>query len=90
MSQPWVLLAAIVALGAVYVLFPIFLLTFSRFRAPRRLPCPVTGRRAAVRIDAFRAALADALAGRPRLRVGDCSLWPERSGCEQGCLTGLR
>lgn len=84
------LVTAIVGLAVVYVLVPVFLQTFRRFRSPKRLPCPVTGGRAAVRIDASRAALADVLAGRPRLRVGNCSLWPERSGCGEGCLTGLR
>lgn len=90
MTQPWTLLTAIVGLGLVYVLVPVFLQTFLRFRSPKRLACPVTGGRAAVRVDASRAAFTDALVGRPRLRVGDCSLWPERSGCAQGCLTRLR
>lgn len=87
MSQPWTILAAIVAIAVVYVLVPVFLHTFLRFRVPKRLPCPVTGGRADVRVDASRAAFTDALAGHPRLRVGNCSLWPAQRGCGQGCLT---
>ena len=94
MSQPWVLLAAIAGLGFAYVLVPIFLLTFSRFRAARDvlspLLCPVTRERACVSLDAFHAGLTDACVGRPRLRVKRCSLWPARAGCSQECLRLLR
>ena len=87
MSQPWILVAAIVAIGVVYVLIPVFTETFFRFRGLRRLGCPVTGAAAEVHIDASHAAFTDAFAGRPRLRVGSCSLWPAQRGCGQRCLT---
>ena len=90
MSQPWMLLAAIVALGLAYVLVPVFLLTYARLRAPRRLRCPVTGEKAAIRVDASRAALTDAVTGHPRLRVERCTLWPGRSGCGQECVAAFR
>jgi hypothetical protein len=94
MGQPWSLLAAIIALALGYVAFPVFLLTYTRFRGAGRLLhpvlCPATREKASVNLDAFHAGLTDALTGRPRLRVEHCSLWPERSGCGQGCLAGLR
>jgi hypothetical protein len=94
MDQQWSLLVAIVVLALLYVAFPVFLLTYSRFRATRgllsSLLCPLTREQASVTLDAAHAGLTDAFAGRPRLRVANCSLWPERSGCGQGCLTGLR
>jgi len=43
MSQPWTVLAAIVAIAVGYVLVPVFIGTFRRFRAPNRFLCPVTG-----------------------------------------------
>lgn len=90
MSQPWMLVAAIVALGLAYVVFPIFLLTYSRFRAARRLLspifCPVTREQACVSLGPSHAGLTDAFAGRPRLRVERCSLWPARRGCGQKCI----
>ena len=87
MSQPWTVLAAIVAIALVYVLLPVFIETFLRFRAPKRLPCSVTGEDVEVRIDASHAAFTGAFVGHPRLRVGNCSLWPARRGCGEGCLT---
>ncbi|MBI2080394.1 MAG: hypothetical protein HYY54_01860 [candidate division NC10 bacterium] len=90
MGQPWSLLVAIVVLALLYVAFPVFLLTYSRFRAARRLLssllCPQAREQASVTLDAFHAGLTDAFAGRPRLRVKRCSLWPEREGCGQKCL----
>ena len=94
MSQPWVLLAAIAGLGFAYVLVPIFLVTYSRFRAASGLLspllCPVRRERACVGLDALHPGLTDACVGRPRLRVKRCSLWPARAGCTQGCLRLLR
>lgn len=94
MGQPWDLLVAIVVLALLYVPFPVFLLTYSRFRAARgllsSLLCPQAREQARVTLDASHAGLTGALVGRPRLRVKSCSLWPARRGCGQGCLAGLR
>jgi hypothetical protein len=85
MDAPWIVLAAIVAVGLVYVLFPTVLVDFLRFRPKRQLWCPETGTNAEVRVDA-RLAAVTAPFRRPLLRVRSCSLWPERNGCEQTCL----
>jgi len=86
MTAPWILIAALAAVGLVYVLLPVGLEVFFRFRAARRLRCPETGADAEVGVDAGRAAFT-ALLGRPHLRIERCSLWPERMGCGQACLS---
>lgn len=85
MNTPWFLLAAIVGLAVLYVLLPVVVATFLRFRARQSLMCPETGRNAELIMDARRAALTSAF-GQPRPRVKDCSLWPERRGCGLTCL----
>jgi len=86
MSNPWTVVLAVVALGLLYVLMPLAADTFRRFRSPRRMSCPETGGPAEVGVDASRAALTSAF-GRPVLRVRNCSLWPEKEGCNQDCVT---
>jgi hypothetical protein len=56
-----------------------------RWRGTRLVTCPETGRPAAVDMD-LRHAIGGAISGRPKLRLRDCSRWPERSGCGQECL----
>ena len=85
MESPWIVVTAILAVTAVYVLLPIVSDTFRRYRVRKILPCPETGEEAEVGIDAPRAALTSAF-GPPVLRVENCSLWPEKRDCRQGCL----
>ncbi len=85
MRTALVVIVAIAALGALYVLFPLAADTFSRYRSRRTLKCPETGEEAEVQIDASRAAWG-AVLGKTLLRVKDCSLWPERKGCGKECL----
>ena len=85
MSAPWILLAAIVAVSVVYVLLPVVGAVLIRYRRTRGLTCPETGVNAEVGVDAKWAALTAAF-HHPVLRVKNCSLWPERSGCQQACL----
>jgi hypothetical protein len=61
-------------------------IAFSRFPGRRNVLCPETGRFATIRIRALRAA-ATSLLDDPRLRVSDCSQWPERQGCAQRCIS---
>ncbi len=88
MSAPWILLAAIVAVAVVYVLLPVAVEAFLRFRARRRLTCPETGMNAEVGVDArvagFTAAFRHSV-----LRVKSCSLWPKRAGCGRACLANF-
>lgn len=84
MDTPLLLIAAILGLAAVYVVPAIMLEVYSRYCGARELDCPNTRRAATIRMDARHAALT-AVLGRPKVNVVDCSLWPERRSCDQGC-----
>ncbi|MBI3015125.1 MAG: hypothetical protein HYY65_08730 [Candidatus Tectomicrobia bacterium] len=85
MKAPLLVAAAIVALGVLYVLVPVVIEVFLRFRARRMLRCPQTGTDAEVQLDARKAALTSAF-GPEKTQVQDCSLWPEKEGCQQDCV----
>lgn len=85
MNAPLITMASVVALGALFVLLPLAVHTFQRYRYKRVLKCPETGTPAEVDIDAPRAAASSAF-GKPLLRVRNCSLWPKRKGCAQDCV----
>ncbi len=75
----------VVALGGLYVLLPLVIHTFQRYRNKRVMTCPETGGLAEVDIDSRRAALTSAI-GRPILRIKNCTLWPKRKGCDEECI----
>jgi hypothetical protein len=85
MERPLLLLAAIAALGAIYVVLPVMMDAFLRYRKHRKLTCPEEKRTASVGIDAKAAAWGAAM-DKTQLRVRDCSLWPEKHDCAQRCL----
>lgn len=85
MGNPGIVIAAILALAAVYVLLPRMAHILGRYWEPRVLACPEAGNTADLSIDAPRAAWTSVF-GRPRLRVIRCSLWPARRGCGQACM----
>jgi len=85
MSNPGIVIVAILAVAALYVLLPRVAHIFARYRDTRDVPCPETGTLAGITIDPSRAAFTSAF-GRPRLRVQRCSLWPARRGCAETCL----
>jgi hypothetical protein len=80
-------IAAVTALAIVYVLLPVFTYAFQIYRQKKVLKCPEAAVLAEVDIDAPRAALSRVF-GKHLLRVKNCSLWPKRKGCGQGCLKG--
>jgi hypothetical protein len=86
MTEPWIVVIGVAAVGALYVVVPVASDAFFRYRRKRSVRCPETGGTAEVKIDAVRAAL-DGAAGRPGLHVQDCSLWPQRRDCERACVT---
>jgi hypothetical protein len=86
MDSPGLVILAILAIGGLFILLPVALVTLSEHRRPKSVVCPETGGPASVAVDAGRAARG-AIFGRLRLYVQTCSLWPEKSGCAQGCLT---
>lgn len=87
MSTPvaLVLICALAAVGLSVWYVPVY----RRARARRVVICPENAERAVVRPDAF-AFAATSLGRSPILRLSDCTRWPERAGCPQGCVTNLR
>jgi hypothetical protein len=85
MEHPFLVLGAIAALGLVYVVVPVVMQTFVQYRKGRNINCPEEGKAATVNIDA-RTAARTAAVGSPRLRVLNCSLWPDKCDCAQSCL----
>lgn len=83
--NPFLLIAAILALGMVYVLLPVFANEQRKFRGKRLVTCPETARTAAVELDATHAALR-AIAGGHDLKIRECSRWPARQNCAQECV----
>lgn len=88
MTAPLITIAAILALGTLFVLLPVAWDSYRRFRRRRVVTCPETKAIAEIVVDARRAACSS-LVGRPRLRVQDCTRWPRRQGCAQDCLARL-
>lgn len=83
MSVSLVLLA-FAALGIVATVA--LILVLRAYRGTRLVACPETGRPVAVELDAVRAALAFSGDEPGRLRLSNCSRWPEKAGCGQECL----
>ena len=81
-------LAAIGVLAAIAYAALTFLRTYFSYRGTRIVTCPETETYAAVEVGAARAA-ATSLAGSPKLRLDDCSRWPERKDCHQECIWQL-
>ncbi|MGB9203306.1 MAG: DUF1761 domain-containing protein [Terriglobales bacterium] len=58
---------------------------FHTYREGRAVNCPETKAPVSVRFNALRAAWSG-LAGPPKLRLADCTRWPERADCGQECI----
>ncbi len=84
-GNPMMLLGALLALAVLFVLAPLTLHIYGRYRERSALRCPETGRLTSVQVDASKAART-ALFGDPTLRIKDCARWPEKKECAQGCL----
>jgi hypothetical protein len=56
------------------------------YSGSRLVSCPENKRPGVVSIDA-KHAVSTGIDGRPDLRLCDCSRWPERSNCDQACLS---
>ena len=88
MDNPFLVVGAIIALGVLYVMLPVFLDVFRRYREGKTVTCPRNSERASVNVDAERAAFT-ALIGKPQLRAKNCSLWKDEVFCKQECLSEL-
>ncbi len=77
-------IVAVFFLGAIGFVAGVFCRTWLKIRGARVITCPETNAPAAVELDALRAGLLRFT--RPRLRLKECSRWPERQNCGQECL----
>ena len=81
----FLLIAGIIALGLYYMVAPIMLSTYRRYRSRRTIICPETDQIVEMELKAGRAGVMAAL-GKQDLRVKWCSLWPARKSCAQECI----
>ncbi len=86
-STVYFLLYTLVALSMTYLLLRVIAggRFYFKLRGKRLVTCPETKQPAAVELDAKQAAR-EAVFGTPRLRLSECSRWPERRDCGQVCL----
>lgn len=78
---------AVVAVMGGIVIFHLIpaMKAYVAFRGKRIITCPETHQQAAVDV-AARTVAATVFWGDPRLRLDQCSRWPERENCGQACL----
>jgi hypothetical protein len=76
MNGPLLLILVIVATGLLFVVAPVVIDIYARYRNGKALNCPETHGTAEVTLKTHRAAVAAAF-GKPVLRVKSCSLWPQ-------------
>ena len=85
MNRLFALIAGVVTLGLYFVIAPVFVDTYRRYRNRKTIICPDTGEIVEVEIKALTAGLM-ALLGNQRARVKWCSQWPRKKGCAEGCV----
>jgi hypothetical protein len=76
---------AVVAAGMAIVVFPVVRRAYRTYRRTRAVRCPETETLAGVSVDPLRAAVGAAF-DRRSLAVTDCTLWPEKRGCDEECV----
>lgn len=81
----FLLIAGITVLGLYYMVAPIILSTYHRYRGRRTIICPETDQIVEMELQAGHAGVMAAL-GKQDLRVKWCSLWPGRKSCAQECV----
>ena len=87
MNTALYIIASLVALAAIYLVLSPLVRVYLRYRGKRLVACPETGAAAGVEVAA--AAAAVSAFGEPRLRLKDCTRWPEREACGQECLSQI-
>ena len=85
MNNPITLIAGIVAFGLLFVVVPVVVDFYQRYRRRKLITCPETHGFAEVTLKTRLGALGAAF-GKPILRVKSCSLWPKRIGCDEQCV----
>jgi hypothetical protein len=87
MNTALIIVAGIVALAVLYLLLAPMARVYARFRGKRVISCPENRQFAAVEVDAAAAALSGF--GEHKLRLRECTRWPERQACGQECLSQI-
>lgn len=85
MTAVFLLIAGVIILGTYFLVAPLVLSTYRRYRGRRTIICPETDQIAEMSIKAGRAGIM-ATFGKTDLRVKWCSLWPLRKGCAEECV----
>lgn len=85
MNRLLLLIAGIIALGFYFMIAPLILGTYRRFRGRRTIICPETDQIVEVELKAGRAGLMSVF-GTQLARVKRCSLWPRKKGCSEECV----
>ena len=82
----WLVLCLVA--GSLILLFPAIWLReiYKRYSGSRLVACPENQQPSVVSMD-MRHAAATGMHGYPDLRLCECTRWPERSKCGQGCLS---
>jgi hypothetical protein len=88
MQTPLLIILAVIALGALYVVLPVVAVAYRQYRGIKRPVCPETGEAAEVTLN-LRHAVATAAVGPADLQVASCSRWPEHQGCDQSCTENI-
>ena len=85
MINALMLIAVIVLFGLRFVVVPVVFDAYQRYRQRKVITCPETQGLAEVALRTRLAAFGAAF-GKPLLRVGNCSLWPKKQGCDEKCV----
>ena len=80
--------AVVVAAGVASLV--VMVETYLKYRGTSIVNCPETKRPAGVRVNAMRAAMESLRAKSEKIRLEDCSRWPERGPCGQSCVSQIQ
>ncbi|MFQ5649308.1 MAG: hypothetical protein ACE5IY_05145, partial [bacterium] len=85
--------AILLIVGAAFLLTVVFFLVLAikgslKYRGPMLVTCPETKQPAGVKVDRKFTAV-NYMVGEQRLRLNQCTRWPERQECGQACLSQL-
>jgi hypothetical protein len=85
MNRVSLLIIGVAALGTYFVIAPVMVDTYRRYRRRKTIICPDTGQISEVELKAGTACVISAL-GKEWVRVKWCSLWPRKKDCRQECV----
>jgi len=86
MNNALILIAGIVLFGLLFVVVPVVLDVYRRSHHCKVITCPEGNHPVAEVTLQSRLAAFGAAFGKPWLRVRNCSLWPQRMGCDEKCV----